>query len=92
MATARKKKAKAKGRDGTLIRGADGSLYFVSNAKLRASRVPAKKAAKVREELKRWESEGAKGGLTAVCAHAAPPSSVNIGLSAAGTRKSPPGY
>ncbi len=73
---------------GTLIRGAEGALYFVTDNKLRASRVPENKADDVRAALERWSAGGGKTPLTAVPAKVADTHGIDIPLRAAGRRKS----
>jgi hypothetical protein len=42
---------------GTLIRGSDGALYFISYSKLQAFRVPADEKAEVDRELEALEDD-----------------------------------
>lgn len=53
--------------EGILIRGADGVLYFVSNRKLKAFRVPEEAGAKTHAKFDAWAVGDRKGALQAVC-------------------------
>jgi hypothetical protein len=83
MASTGKKKAGK----GTLIRGADGALYFVHNSTLRASRVPAAKAAEVRAQVECWEEAGEPNRMLAVAGFATHVSGILIKMTGKGRRK-----
>lgn len=53
-------------KNGTLIRGADGHLYFIPDSHLPAYAVPEKGAAETEAKLREWEASGKKGALHAV--------------------------
>jgi len=72
---------------GTLIRGADGALYFISNDKMRAFRLPTKKAARAGVELKRWSRSGKKSRIVACPATSHETWSIDIPARRSGRRK-----
>jgi hypothetical protein len=51
---------------GTLIRGADGALYFVTDRKMKAFLVPEKGLAETQTQLDEWIAGKKEGALEAV--------------------------
>ena len=61
-----KKSQKPSKKDGTLIRGADGRLYFIPHSELEGYSVPDEGAAKTQTELDNWAAGEKQGALHAV--------------------------
>jgi hypothetical protein len=51
---------------GTLIRGADGALYFITDRKIKAFLVPEKGLAETQAKLDEWVAGRKEGALEAV--------------------------
>ena len=60
------KKTRKPSKDGTLIRGADGRLYFIPNSQMKGYPVPDEGAPGTRVELDIWAAGERKGALDAV--------------------------
>jgi hypothetical protein len=64
--------------EGTLIRGADGALYFIPDSEMQAFSVPDEAAAGTNAELRMWASGEKKDALHAVSAVRVPPNIIHI--------------
>ncbi len=53
-------------RKGTLVRGADGNLYFIPDSKIQVFSVPSEGIAETDAELVKWAARRKKGALEAV--------------------------
>jgi len=80
-------KHKIKSGKGTLIRGADGTLYFVPDRKLPSFRLPPADSEDSGEALAAWEEIGGYSPILAVPGVRANTDGVNIKVGAARRRK-----